>query len=166
MNIAQSASSCAVLPATMSPAHSAEELAELLYQTLFDVFLVLGRRVPHGVLVGDLTPAQLSILMALRDHGPMRMTTLAAYERVRTPTTTVAIRRLVNLKLVARSADPTDRRAVLVRITPHKREVCCDALASRLAHLAAMLNTLSAVDRAILNQAMPSLEQLAGQGKA
>ena len=42
----------------------------------------------------DLTMAQVSILLTLINSGPIRMTELAARERVRTPTTTVAIRRL------------------------------------------------------------------------
>ena len=46
------------------------------------------------------------------------MTELAAHERVRTPTTTVAIRRLEKIGLVKRSRDPSDLRAVLVDITP------------------------------------------------
>ena len=46
------------------------------------------------------------------------MTDLAAHERVRTPTTTVAIRRLEKIGLVKRSRDPSDLRAVLVDITP------------------------------------------------
>ena len=46
------------------------------------------------------------------------MTDLAAHERVRTPTTTVAIRRLEKLGLVKRSRDPSDLRAVLVEVTP------------------------------------------------
>ena len=46
------------------------------------------------------------------------MTELAAHERVRTPTTTVAIRRLEKLGLVKRSRDPSDLRAVLVEVTP------------------------------------------------
>ena len=54
----------------------------------------------------------------LIDRGPIRMTDLAAHERVRTPTTTVAIRRLEKLGLVKRSRDPSDLRAVLVDITP------------------------------------------------
>jgi len=54
----------------------------------------------------DLTMAQVSILLTLIDSGPIRMTELAARERVRTPTTTVAIRRLEKLGLVERSRDP------------------------------------------------------------
>jgi DNA-binding MarR family transcriptional regulator len=139
-------------------------LAEQLHRVLVQVFLVLSRRGPGGVPTGDLTPAQLSLLMALRDHGPMRVTALAAHERVRTPTTTVAIHRLEKLGLVARSPDPADLRGVLVRITPHGDSLCRDALAVRLAEFTEMLTTLSTEDRATLWAAMPPLKQLGNHG--
>jgi DNA-binding MarR family transcriptional regulator len=151
---------------TLPSAHPVNELAEQLHRVLFEISILLCRRYLGSVQAGDLTLAQLSILMTLREHGPMRMTALAAHERVRTPTATVAIRRLVDLKLVVRSPDSTDLRGVLVRITPHGHKVCCDSLASRLAQLAAMLNALSPEDRTTLDQAMPPLERLASQPDA
>ena len=86
---------------------------------------------------GDLTLAQLSILLTLLEQGPIRMTDLAAHERVRTPTTTVAIRRLEKLGLVKRSRDPSDLRAVLVDITPRGPGPAPESLAARRAALAA-----------------------------
>ena len=74
------------------------------------------------------------------------MTDLAAHERVRTPTTTVAIRRLEKIGLVKRSRDPSDLRAVLVDITPRGRAVHGESLANRRAALAAMLSQLPASD--------------------
>ncbi|MGO9154494.1 MarR family winged helix-turn-helix transcriptional regulator [Mycobacterium sp.] len=135
-----------------------------MHQALFNVFLVLGRRTPGGVHAGDLTLAQLSILMTLREYGPMRMTALAAHECVRTPTTTVAIRRLERLGFVARSPDPADLRGVLVRITSHGDSVCCESLALRRGQLVTMLNALSAAEQATLHESMPPLGRLAGQG--
>lgn len=149
---------------TAQPDHRATALAEELYRVLFEVFLVLGRRDPGGVIPGDLTLAQLSILMTLQERGPMRMTALAAHQRVRTPTATVAIRRLEKLGLVDRSGDPTDLRAVVVRITPHGHAMRCNALATRHVQFAAMLTTLSPEDCASLNEAMSPLERLASQG--
>src|SRR5271168_4490277 len=142
----------------------ATELAEELYQVFFKVFLVLGRRDPGSVLPGDLTLAQLSILMTLQERGPTRMTVLAAHQRVRTPTITVAIRRLEKLGLVDRSGDPTDLRAVVVRITPRGHAMCCDALATRHVQFATMLKALSPEDHVSLNEAMSPLERLARQG--
>ena len=149
---------------TGQPDHRATALAEELYRVLFEVFLVLGRRDPGGVLPGDLTLAQLSILMTLQERGPMRMTALAAHQRVRTPTATVAIRRLQKLGLVARSRDPTDLRAVVVRITPHGHAMRRNSLATRHVQFSAMLKTLSPEDRASLNAAMSPLDRLANQG--
>ncbi|CAN5375110.1 MarR family transcriptional regulator [soil metagenome] len=140
------------------------ELAEGLQRTLSKLFSVLRRGDTGKVPTGDLTLAQLSILVTLLDRGPIRMTELAAHERVRTPTTTVAIRRLEKLGLVKRSRDPSDLRAVLVDITPKGHAEHAEALANRRAQLAAMLRGLSPADLDILREALSPLERLAGAG--
>ena len=108
----------------------------------------------------DLTMAQLSILLTLLDSGPIRMTELAAREGVRTPTTTVAIRRLEKLGLVKRSRDTSDMRAVLVEVTPEGLIQHGEALATRRAYLAAMLTRLSEDERRDLSQALKPLERM------
>lgn len=138
------------------------ELAEGLHRALAKLFSILRRGDPTGTAVaGDLTLAQLSILVTLLDRGPMRMTDLAAHERVRTPTTTVAIRRLEKIGLVKRSRDPSDLRAVLVDITPRGRAVHGEGLARRRAALAAMLSQLPESDLETLAKALAPLERLA-----
>jgi DNA-binding MarR family transcriptional regulator len=136
------------------------ELAEGLHRALSKLFSLLRRGDPSGV-AGDLTLAQLSILVTLLDQGPIRMTDLAAHERVRTPTTTVAIRRLEKVGLVKRSRDPSDLRAVLVDITPRGRAVHGESLANRRAALAAMLSQLPESDLNTLIKALAPLERLA-----
>src|SRR5689334_25269554 len=123
------------------------ELAGELQRVLSKVFSVLRRGDTNRTEAGDLTLAQLSILLTLLDLGPIRMTELAAHERVRTPTTTVAIRRLEKLGLVKRSRDPSDLRAVLVDVTPRGLVQHREALATRRAALAAMLTKLTAEER-------------------
>ncbi|HET6737094.1 MarR family winged helix-turn-helix transcriptional regulator [Mycobacterium sp.] len=139
------------------------ELAGELHRVLSKVFSVLRRgdtsRLP--TTASDLTLAQLSILLTLLDQGPMRMTELAAHERVRTPTTTVAIRRLEKLGLVKRSRDPSDLRAVLVDITPRGLAQHRESLAARQGQLAALLSKLSEEDRETLTKALAALERLA-----
>jgi DNA-binding MarR family transcriptional regulator len=138
------------------------QLAEGLHRALSKLFSILRRGDPSGTAVaGDLTLAQLSILVTLLDRGPMRMTDLAAHERVRTPTTTVAIRRLEKIGLVKRSRDPSDLRAVLVDITPRGRAVHGEGLARRRAALATMLSQLPESDLEILTKALGPLERLA-----
>jgi DNA-binding MarR family transcriptional regulator len=138
------------------------ELAEGLHRVLSRLFSVLRRGDTTGVSTGDLTLAQLSILLTLIDRGPIRMTELAAHERVRTPTTTVAIRRLEKLGLVKRSKDQSDLRAVLVDITEKGLAVHRESLANRRAALAALLSALSEDDRETLAKALAPLERLAG----
>lgn len=139
------------------------ELAEGLHRTLSKLFSILRRGDPSAgaATASDLTLAQLSILVTLLDRGPMRMTDLAAHERVRTPTTTVAIRRLEKIGLVKRSRDPSDLRAVLVDITPRGLSVHRESLTNRITALAALLSQLSGSDLESLTKALAPLERLA-----
>ena len=142
------------------------ELAGELQRVLSKLFSVLRRGDSRGAGntgAGDLTLAQLSILLTLLESGPIRMTELAAHERVRTPTTTVAIRRLEKLGLVKRSRDPSDLRAVLVEVTPRGLVQHREALDARRAFLASMLANLTAEDRSTLSAALGSLDRLGDQ---
>ena len=141
------------------------ELAEGLHRALSKLFTILRRGDPSAAAAAnELTLAQLSILVTLLDQGPIRMTDLAAHERVRTPTTTVAIRRLEKIGLVKRSRDPSDLRAVLVDITPRGRAVHGESLANRRAALAAMLSQLPESDLNTLTKALAPLQRL-GSGE-
>ncbi|OSC40295.1 MarR family transcriptional regulator [Mycobacterium decipiens] len=152
---------CRLMADSDSTAPDVTELAEGLHRALSKLISILRRGDPSGAAAGDLTLAQLSILVTLLDQGPIRMTDLAAHERVRTPTTTVAIRRLEKIGLVKRSRDPSDLRAVLVDITPQGRAVHGESLANRRAALAAMLSQLPHSDLDTLRMALAPLERLA-----
>lgn len=138
------------------------QLSGDLQRVLSKLFAVLRRGDPNRSenSRNDLTLAQLSILLTLLDQGPIRMTELAARERVRTPTTTVAIRRLEKLGLVKRSRDPSDLRAVLVEVTPEGLIQHREALAARRAYLATMLTKLTDDERNTLAKALLPLERL------
>jgi len=140
----------------------ATELAEGLHRCLSKLFSILRRGDPSGSAAGaELTLAQLSILVTLLDQGPIRMTDLAAHERVRTPTTTVAIRRLEKIGLVKRARDPSDLRAVLVDITPRGLAVHRESLTNRIGALSVLLSQLSDFDLETLTKALAPLERLA-----
>ncbi|MEO6792748.1 MAG: MarR family transcriptional regulator [Mycobacterium sp.] len=137
-------------------------IAEGLQRSLSKLFSILRRGdLSGGSTTGELTLAQLSILITLLDRGPIRMTELAAHERVRTPTTTVAIRRLEKIGLVKRSRDPSDLRAVLVDITPEGLASHRESLANRRSALRVMLSRLSQEDLDTLTRALEPLERLA-----
>lgn len=140
-----------------------EDVAEGLQRSLSQLFSVL-RRGDHpraAATAGELTLAQLSILVTLLETGPIRMTDLAARERVRTPTTTVAIRRLEKLGLVKRTRDPSDLRAVLVEITPKGHAEHREALTHRHAFLVDLLKQLNPADVRAISDALKPLERLA-----
>ncbi|MCB1263295.1 MAG: MarR family transcriptional regulator [Mycobacterium sp.] len=137
------------------------DLAADLQRVLSKLFNMLRRSDTNRGSRPDLTLAQISILLTLLDSGPIRMTELAARERVRTPTTTVAIRRLERVGLVKRSRDPSDMRAVLVEVTPEGQVQYNEALDARHAFLASMLGRLSDDERENLINALAPLERLA-----
>src|SRR5437870_7349386 len=68
--------------------------------------------------VGELTIAQLRVLFRLRNHGPITSGQLASGLGVTLPTVTSVIDRLVTRGLAERRDDPSDRRRVIVAITP------------------------------------------------
>ncbi|MBJ7400818.1 MarR family transcriptional regulator [Mycolicibacterium sp.] len=136
------------------------DLAGELQRVVAKLITVVRRGDANSGSRPDLTLAQVSILLTLLDSGPIRMTELAARERVRTPTTTVAIRRLEKLGLVKRSRDPSDMRAVLVEVTPQGLVQYREALEARRLHLAELLNRLTDAERADLVRALKALEHL------
>ena len=139
------------------------DLASDLQRVLAKLVTVMRRGDTHSGSRPDLTMAQVSILLTLLDSGPIRMTELAAREKVRTPTTTVAIRRLEKLGLVKRSRDPSDMRAVLVEVTPDGLVQYQDALHARRTHLAELLTRLTESERADLVRALKPLERLTAE---
>jgi DNA-binding MarR family transcriptional regulator len=119
------------------------------------------RRDRSRVAIGDATAAQLSILLTLRERGPIQMAKLAALERVCAPNITLAIRRLEALGLVKRSRDAADLRLVLVGITPKGLALHRESLANRQASAATLLSKLSKADLDSLTKALAPLERLA-----
>ena len=142
------------------------DLAADLQRVLSKLFNVLRRGDVNRGSRPDLTLAQISILLTLLDSGPIRMTELATRERVRTPTTTVAIRRLEKVGLVKRSRDPSDMRAVLVEVTPEGQVQYTEALDARRSQLSTMLRRLSDEERENLANALKPLQRLAAAGDA
>jgi DNA-binding MarR family transcriptional regulator len=93
-----------------------EEIAEGLPQranTLSKIFLT--RTSVH------VSRTEVGVLRSLRT-SPRRITELASEERVTQPAITLLVNRLADRGWVERTADPTDRRAVLVSLTPAGQE--------------------------------------------
>ncbi len=67
-------------------------------------------------------PTERWLMSKLSNTGPVRMSTLAQWQRVDRSTMTSQIKRLEDLEYVNRTPDPSDGRASLVELTDNGRE--------------------------------------------
>src|SRR5262245_621979 len=98
----------------------------------------LARRLRQEADAG-LTPSQLSALAVVDPHGPLTLGALAEIEQVAPPSATNVVANLEAEGLVERTADPTDRRFVLVAITGAGRALMDRSRQRRTAWLAGRL---------------------------
>lgn len=138
------------------PAIDPVQLASALRPTITRLYITLRRHAP----VVELTAAQTSAINTLADHGPMRMGELAEREAIRMPTATSVIDGLTKHDLVERRPDPADRRAVLVGLTEHGRDVVERIRLSRDVALTDALADLSPEHLEALEAAAPALAAL------
>jgi DNA-binding MarR family transcriptional regulator len=108
----------------------------------------------------SLSPSQAAALVTVERHGPLTPSELAVRERVQRPTVTRVLARLEEGGLVARAADPADRRSSLVSVTPAGAELLAESRTRKDLFLARRLERLDAADRATLARAAELLEEL------
>jgi DNA-binding MarR family transcriptional regulator len=106
----------------------------------------------------DLSPSLTAALATVDRHGPLTPSELAARERVQRPTITRVVCRLEEGGLVARAADPTDRRSALITVTRAGRALLEAGRTRKDAFLSERLEALPAADRATLARAAALLE--------
>ena len=93
--------------------------------------------------VGGLTVSQLSLLLSLSEHPGCRVQDTAQRLDLTAPTISIGVRRLENMGLVQRGADPDDQRAVCLYLSPQGRKIASKARSLRAAKLDTMLSTLT-----------------------
>jgi DNA-binding MarR family transcriptional regulator len=107
-----------------------------------------------------LSDIQLAALAALDRHEAMSPGELAEHEKVQPPSMTRVIAVLEERKLVQRAPHPTDRRQVILTVTPEGRVLVDRARRLKEAWLAQRLEELTPEEQAILRAAAPILEKL------
>ena len=113
-----------------------------------------------------LSPTLTSALATVDRHGPLTPSELAQRERVRRPTVTRLAARLEALGLLARAADPGDRRSSLLSVTPGGRALQATMRDRKDAYLASRLAGLDPEERAALDRAAAFLERLLEEDRA
>jgi DNA-binding MarR family transcriptional regulator len=88
---------------------------------------------------------------------------LAACERVQPPSMTKVLANLEQRGLVRRDVHPTDRRQVVLAITPAGEQLLASERRLRDAWLTRRLGALTPEERALVQRAIPILEKLAEQ---
>jgi DNA-binding MarR family transcriptional regulator len=134
-----------------------EEIAEALPQranTLSKIFLT--RTSVH------VSRTEVGVLRSLRS-SPRRITELASEERVTQPAITLLVNRLADRGWVERTTDPTDRRAVLVSLTPAGEEAFDRLKAEYHALLHEEIAALNDREVATLAGAVEILDRLIGR---
>jgi DNA-binding MarR family transcriptional regulator len=124
--------------------------------------LVIGRlhRRFSRRAVGGLTPSQLSVLVTVEQHGPLRLGDLATREVITPPTVTRLVASLQDRALVNRVTDPEDGRAALIEISKTGSALLDEIRRERTAFIAQRLGRLAPADRAHIASAVAMLEQL------
>lgn len=107
-----------------------------------------------------MTPSRFTALVTLEIAGPMTQGELARREQVAQPTMSRTVASLEAIGYVHRSVPPTNRRCVILTLTPAGAAYLEAFRQRRDAYLATRLSSLSGEELAVLEQAMPLLQRL------
>ena len=134
-----------------------------LAHRLRPVIARLARRMRQSA-GGDLSPTQGAALNTIACHGPLTPSELAGREKIQRPTATRVLARLEEAGLIARTADPADRRSSLVALTASGDALLAASRARKDLYLAERLDRLSPEDLAALDRAAGILERVLEEG--
>jgi DNA-binding MarR family transcriptional regulator len=112
----------------------------------------------------ELSPTLMAALATIDANGPLTPSELAERESVRRPTATRSIARLEANGLVARTADPSDRRAALISATAEGRALLKRLRSRKNAYIAKRLRKLDDREIATLDRAAEILERMLEEG--
>jgi DNA-binding MarR family transcriptional regulator len=121
----------------------------------------LARRLRNQRADTTMSLGQLAALGSLERHGPLTPGELAAHERVQPPSMTRIVAALEAAGLVTRTDHPTDRRQVLVAVSPAGKALIKDDRRRRDAWLAQRMRDLAPADLVVLHEAAAVLNRLA-----
>jgi DNA-binding MarR family transcriptional regulator len=123
-----------------------------------------ARRMRQEALRGEgsaeLSPTLAAALATIDAHGPLTPSELAERERIRRPTATRVVARLIESGLVDRAADPGDRRSALVSTTAEGTALLRRLRKRKTAYLARRLVDLEPDELVALERAADVLERL------
>jgi DNA-binding MarR family transcriptional regulator len=139
-----------------------EMLADRLHSTAIHLLrLVRVQDARSGV-----GPAQLSALSVIVFVGPLSLNELARAEQVRPPTMSRIVDGLEAGGLARRSANPADRRAIVIEATQKGTSILQKGRKLRVQFLASHLESLSATEREYVAKAVVALQKALSREKS
>lgn len=148
--------SAALSPAALSPSAVSAIAGELRLACMR-----ISRRVRFES-THEVPPHQFSVLARL-EEAPRTPGELAEIERVSPPSMTRTVAALVERGLVARTADPSDGRQVILSLTPEARRVLREIRRRRDQWMTVRVRSLTPEEQDILRQAASILSRVAGE---
>jgi DNA-binding MarR family transcriptional regulator len=100
----------------------AYDLAKLAPAMMSNIIRVVNRSGIQETI--GFTLEQIKLLIILNYSGPVRLSFLTHEVGVTQGSMTVMVQRLIKKKVLSKSVDPTDKRAVLVHLTSHGETYC------------------------------------------
>jgi DNA-binding MarR family transcriptional regulator len=127
-----------------------------------DLLAVVARinRLANQRVRTRLSYARARLLSAIKEHGPARMSDLAALDHCSQPSMTRQVRLLEDAGLVSRTTDSADARVVLISITAKGHSVLAQVHAERGAAIDQHLARLDDADRQTLAEAVRIMRSL------
>lgn len=108
----------------------------------------------------SLPMARVELLLALRDHQPVRIGQLANLLRLAPNTVSGLVQVLVDAELAARAPDSGDRRVAVVTLTDAGQAKLADWEQAHQQRIGNALDQLPAADQATIRAALPALAHL------
>ena len=132
-------------------------------ESIGEAFWAVARRLRHqnreALAPWDITPSQSRAVVTLARHGEMRLSELALHLRIAPRSATEVVDDLEKAGLAERSPDPGDRRATLVTLTEHGKEIMAAIRKARAAESESYFAVLSDEDRAELSRILRVLRE-------
>jgi DNA-binding MarR family transcriptional regulator len=141
----------------VSPQPNDAELSIADLASVLEDFTRMSIRLPVRQRLSFTT---LSVLHTLAGTGPKRLTELTASEQVTQSAITQIVTKLERDGLVERHPDPSDGRAVLVRVTARGAAIVTGRRAERVTRLTELASRLTPAERAAIATALPALARL------
>ena len=108
----------------------------------------------------SLPMARVEVLLALREHQPVRVGELAALLQLAANTMSGLVQALVETGLVTRGSDPTDRRVAVVELTEAGRGQLAEWERAHEQRIGDALGHLTATEQETIRTALPALDLL------